>query len=123
MEQVRQAYPTEFWQPERTAERGVTIYDQARAAPASRSHLGRGAHAVLVSMTGEVLHEWRLPFSEVGTTAAVKKPQPDSLIYFRKAHLYPNGDLLVIYEAAGDTPWGYGLVKIDKDSQADMEIS
>jgi hypothetical protein len=30
--------------------------------------------------------------------------------------MYPNGDLLAIYEAAGDTPWGYGLVKIDKNS-------
>jgi hypothetical protein len=79
---------------------------------------GDGAHAVLVSMTGEILHEWRLPFSEVwDDTAAVKAPQPDSLIYFRKAHLYPNGDLLVIYEAAGDTPWGYGLVKMDKNSR------
>ena len=59
-----------------------------------------------------------LPFSAVwDETAAVKQPQPDSLIYFRKAHLYPNGDLLAIYEAAGDTPWGYGLVKMDKNSR------
>jgi hypothetical protein len=27
-----------------------------------------------------------------------------------------NGDLIVIYEGAGDTPYGYGLVKLDKDS-------
>ncbi|NJR76693.1 MAG: hypothetical protein HC773_30360, partial [Scytonema sp. CRU_2_7] len=28
----------------------------------------------------------------------------------------PNGDLLVIYEGVGDTPWGYGLAKFDRDS-------
>jgi hypothetical protein len=115
----RQAYPTEFWQPERTAERGVTVHDPARAAAGVTLFTsGDGARAVLVSMAGELLHEWRLPFSEVwDETAAVKSPQPDSLIYFRKAHLYPNGDLLAIYEAAGDTPWGYGLVKMDKNSR------
>ena len=103
----------------RSEQSGVTIHDPARAADGVTLYTsGDGAHAVLISMTGEVLHEWRLPFSAVwDESAAVKTPQPDSLIYFRKAHLYPNGDLLVIYEAAGDTPWGYGLVKIDKNSR------
>jgi Arylsulfotransferase (ASST) len=114
-----QDYPTEFWQPVRSERSGVTIHDPARAAEGVTLYTsGDGAHAVLISMTGEVLHEWRLPFSAVwDESAAVRTPQPDSLIYFRKAHLYPNGDLLVIYEAAGDTPWGYGLVKIDKHSR------
>jgi hypothetical protein len=31
--------------------------------------------------------------------------------------MYPNGDLLIIYTGIGDTPWGYGLVKIDRDSK------
>jgi hypothetical protein len=31
--------------------------------------------------------------------------------------VYPNGDLLAVYVAAGDSPWGYGLVRLDKDSQ------
>ena len=69
-------------------------------------------------MTGEVVHEWQLPFSAVwDETAAVQAAAARLLIYFRKAHLYPNGDLLAIYEAAGDTPWGYGLVKMDKNSR------
>jgi Arylsulfotransferase (ASST) len=115
----QQAYPTEFWQPTRSEDSGVTVYDQGRASEGVTLFTsGDGAHAVLISMTGEVVHEWRLPFSAVwDETAAVKAPQPDSLIYFRKAHLYPNGDLLVIYEAAGDTPWGYGVVKMDKESK------
>ena len=114
-----QAYPTEFWQPARREATGVTVHDPARAANGLTLYTSGGGHrAVLISMEGEVVHEWELPFSSVwDETAAVKEPQPDSLIYFRKAHLYPNGDLLAIYEAAGDTPWGYGLVKMDKDSR------
>jgi hypothetical protein len=48
--------------------------------------------------------------------AAVKSPQPDNLIFFDKARMLPNGDLLAIYAAAGDTPWGYGMVKLDRNS-------
>ena len=56
------------------------------------------------------------PFSQIwDKTAAVKAPQPDSHVYIEKTHLYPNGDLLALYVAVGDTPWGYGLVKFDKD--------
>jgi hypothetical protein len=33
-----------------------------------------------------------------------------------KARLLPNGDLLTIYISSADTPWGYGIAKIDKDS-------
>jgi Arylsulfotransferase (ASST) len=112
-------YPGEFWQPVRSQAKGVTVYDPQRAGNGFTLYSsGEGQKAVLISMTGEVLHEWHLPFSAVwDESAAVAKPQPDSLIYWRKVHLYPNGDLLAIYEAAGDTPWGYGLVKIDKDSR------
>jgi outer membrane protein assembly factor BamB len=46
----------------------------------------------------------------------VKTPQPDDLIFMDKARVMPNGDLLAIYEAAGDTPWGYGMVKLDRNS-------
>jgi hypothetical protein len=68
-------------------------------------------------MDGEVLHKWQRPFSAVwNESAAVKRPQPDSHVYMRKARLDPKGDLLAIYEGAGDTPYGYGLVKLDKDS-------
>ncbi len=111
-------YPGEFWQPTRTQATGVTVYDPARAANGFTLYTATGEQkAVLIAMTGEVLHQWQLPFSAVwDELAAVAKPQPDSLLYWDKAYLYPNGDLLAIYEAAGDTPWGYGLVKIDKDS-------
>ena len=112
-------YPPGFWQKARTEQRGVVTYDPARATNGYTLYTsGEGQRAVLVSMTGEVLHEWNLPFSAIwDETASVQKPRPDEMIHYNKAYLYPNGDLLAIYEALGDTPWGYGLAKMDKDSR------
>ena len=50
-------------------------------------------------------------------TSPVKAPLGDEFIYYRRAYLYPNGDLLVIYIASGDTPWGYGAARMTKDSE------
>ena len=68
-------------------------------------------------MQGRVVREWGVPFSQLwDKSAAVKNPQPDSHVYIEKTHLYPNGDLLALYVAVGDTPWGYGLVKYDRNN-------
>jgi hypothetical protein len=117
--QYNSPYPDGFWQPARTEQRGVTVYDPAKALNGYTLFTsGEGQRAALISMTGETLHEWHLPFSAIwDDTAQVKKPRPDSMIHYHKAYLYPNGDLLAIYEALGDTPWGYGLAKMDKNSR------
>lgn len=111
-------YMSDLWHAERSDARGVTVHAPDRVSPGLTLFTsGHEAAAYLVSMDGEVVHEWRRPFSRVwNETAAVKDPQPDSHVYMRKAHVFPNGDLLAIYEGAGDTPYGYGLVKLDKDS-------
>jgi hypothetical protein len=74
--------------------------------------------AALVNMEGEIVYEWERPFSKTWTNPShVKNPLPDRMIYWRDAHLFPNGDLLVVNESdGGDTPYGYGLAKIDKNS-------
>jgi Arylsulfotransferase (ASST) len=111
-------YKTDFWKPAWTSDKGVTRHDAARAQQGLTLYTsGQEARAYLVGMDGEVAHEWQLPFSEVwDESSPVKDPQPDEYIYWNKAHVYPNGDLLAVYVAAGDSPWGYGLVRIDKDS-------
>jgi Arylsulfotransferase (ASST) len=115
----RDVYTTDLWNPARGPDRGVTVHDPARAqAGVTLYTSGHEAAAYLVSMDGKVLHEWRRPFSTVwNASAAVQRPQPDSYVYFRKAVVYPNGDLLVVYEGAGDTPYGYGVVKLDRNSE------
>jgi hypothetical protein len=41
----------------------------------------------------------------------------DRKVYFFACHLYPNGDLLAVLHGNGDTPYGYGLVKLNKNSE------
>jgi hypothetical protein len=31
--------------------------------------------------------------------------------------MYPNGDLLALVTGVGDTPWGYALIELDRDSK------
>ena len=116
--QTSDPYASDLWKPERTTEKGITVYDPAAVQPGVTLYAsGHEAAAYIVDMNGRVLHEWRRPYSTVwNETAKVKKPQPDHYVYFRKVKLFDNGDLLAIYEGVGDTPYGYGMVKLDRNS-------
>jgi hypothetical protein len=109
----------DLYRPARTEARGTTVHDPARTQPGLTLYTsGHNQKAQLIDADGRVVHEWGVPFSQIwDKSAAVKAPQPDSHVYIEKTHLYPNGDLLALYVAVGDTPWGYGLVKYDKDSR------
>ena len=109
---------TDLWRPARTPKQGVTINDPSRTQPGMTLYTsGHAQKAFLIDRDGRVVHEWSLPFSQVWDKhAAVKQPQPDPYIYIEKSRVFPNGDLLALYVAVGDTPWGYGVVKMDKNS-------
>lgn len=93
-------------QAEKTAD-GFTLYT-----------LTEGCWAALIDMRGTVVHRWELPFRKAWPHPShIEGPLPDENIYWFRCHLYPNGDLLAIYEADGDTPYGYGLVKLNKESK------
>jgi hypothetical protein len=70
---------------------------------------GHAAEAVLMDMRGRTLHRWRYPLRRLWPDLA-KDPEMAKLEYWRRAYLYPNGDLLAIYE-------GLGLVKLDARSR------
>jgi hypothetical protein len=70
---------------------------------------GHAAEAALVDMHGRTLHRWRYPLRRLWPDLA-KDPEMAKLEYWRRAYLYPNGDLLGIYE-------GLGLVKLDARSR------
>lgn len=113
-------FGTDLWYPARWSERGVTLHDRPRAQQGLTLFTsGDAPVARLIDMDGRILHEWRKPYSQVWSSrvSPVRDPQPDSHVYFRKAHVFRNGDLLAIYEGVGDTPYGYGMVKLDRDSQ------
>ncbi len=74
--------------------------------------------AYLLDMQGKVVHGWNMPFNTAFPSHPhVKNTSAKSHIYFEKAHVFPNGDLLATYTGWLDTPYGYGIVKMDKDSR------
>jgi Arylsulfotransferase (ASST) len=76
-----------------------------------------GTQARLLNMGGNVVHEWQLPFAKAWPNHPhVRYPVPAERIVWFRAHLYPNGDLLAVYHGVGDTPCGYGLAKMDRQS-------
>ena len=70
---------------------------------------GHAAEAVLMDMKGRTLHRWRYPLRRLWPDLA-RDPGMAKLEYWRRAYLYPNGDLLGIYE-------GLGIVKLDAQSR------
>ncbi|KEZ76024.1 arylsulfotransferase family protein [Salinisphaera hydrothermalis] len=109
---------TDQWRPARTDKRRVTIYDPKRAYNGYTLYTSAGgSYAALIDMKGQEVHRWSLPYSKVWQkTPEGHDAQSDRLIYWTKAVMYPNGDLVATYISAADTPWGYGLVKLDTDS-------
>lgn len=109
---------TDLWMEAQTDARGVTVLEAARMQPGYRLYSsGHEATAYLLTADGTVVHQWHRPFSTVWTKeAGFPDPLPDANVYFRRLWPFPNGDLLAIYEGAGDTPYGYGMVKLDRNS-------
>ncbi len=111
-------YTTDLWTVARTDRRGVTRYQPTKAFDGLTLYTsGHDTAAWLITMDGEVVHEWARPYSSIhDRTAAVRDPVPDRQIYFRRAHLFPDGGLLATFTGVGDSPWGYGMVRLNADS-------
>ncbi len=88
---------------------GVTIYDAELAhAGLNLYNSGHAPEAILMTMTGEPLHSWSLPFEQAFPDAKAA-PNAMGLHAWRRVHLYENGDLLAIFE-------GQGIIRIDRES-------
>ncbi len=91
---------------------GITKYDHARAYGGYNFYTsGDAPVARLMDMEGHVLHEWRFNFIDAWKTGP-RKELPKSTKgagFWRRAYLFPNGDVLAIFD-------GMGLIKVDKDS-------
>jgi hypothetical protein len=85
----------------------VTVFDSARAFGGYNLYVsGHASEAVLMDMEGHVLHRWTYPLREAWPELPAKRVYED---FWRRAHVFPNGDLLAIHE-------GVGVVKIDAQS-------
>ncbi len=98
---------------------GVTVRDGERMQPGYTLYTsGHETSAYLIDSFGRIAHQWHLPYSDVWEAgSAVTDPVPDTHTYFRYARVLPEGDLLVVYDGVGDTPHGYGIVRMDRRSR------
>jgi hypothetical protein len=88
----------------------VVHHDRSASFPGLNLYTsGHRAEAILIDMEGRVLHRWRYPLRRLWPDLAADG-NAAKLEYFRRAHLFPNGELLAIYE-------GQGLVKLDRRSR------
>lgn len=92
---------------EAPSEANVIRIDRDRVEPGYRLYTsGHAPEALMIDVDGEGLHRWAFDIGRVWPDAvgAVETE------YWRRAHWYPNGDVLFIFE-------GIGLVKIDARSE------
>jgi hypothetical protein len=88
---------------------GVTLHDRERAYRGLNFYTsGHAPEAVLMDMDGNVLHRWRYNFLDLWPDYP-KGWMNAGAGFWRRAHLYENGDILAIFE-------GLGIIKLDKDS-------
>jgi len=95
--------------PEKTFD-GYTLYAYASMSTSS-------TQAYLIDMRGEVVHKWAVSFSQVWAEPPhLRERVDDSRVSIFACHLYANGDLLVVFQALTQSGNGYGIAKLDKES-------
>ena len=90
--------------------KGVTVHIAERANQGFNLFCsGHAPKVFLMSMNGKIVHEWDIPFGRIWPNRIPEYRDKRSKDYIRRAYLFPNGDLLAIFEYLG-------MVKVDKDS-------
>ncbi len=124
-----------FWHPSHLpgpdGDNPVVRHDAAAAWQGFNLFVHTGMQgATLIDMDGNVVHEWRRRFDEawqapphIRSFADEERSYWADKVYWRRVHLYPNGDLLVLFESPYRTPYGFGLAKLDKDSNVLWTLS
>ena len=92
-------------------EGGVTVHEPQLARQGMNLYSsGHGPEAILMDMDGRVRHRWRMPYRKVFPNAPPPAEDQASAHYWRRVHLYPNGDLIAIFD-------GLGILMLDRDSK------
>ena len=77
-----------------------------------------GDEAHLCNMSGESVYRWTMP-ADIAWAAEDGLParSAQAPVHWERCYLYPNGDLLALCCPGADQPYGFGVVKIDKNSR------
>jgi hypothetical protein len=88
--------------------KNVTIFNKNKAFNGYNFYIsGHAPEAILMDMQGKILHKWSY---KIATDIWPNTQQDnDKAFFWRRAHLFENGDVLALYQ-------DHGLIKIDKDS-------
>lgn len=111
-------FKSNAWKRARTPAKGVVQHDSERAYEGVTLYVSASEQAaVLIDMEGNEVYRWQRTFREIWPKAPhISIPRSPELIVYNNARVFPNGDLIVQFRGDGGNPWGYGLVKLDKDS-------
>ncbi len=71
----------------------------------------------LIDMAGNKVHEWQIPYDELDGPRLDGETIEAAGLNIAFPHLFANGDLLMVLNKPWHSPWGFGLIKIDKDSR------
>ena len=111
-------YKSTRWNRVNYTDTGLVTHDPEKSWPGYTLYTsGHDTAAMLIDINGQQQWRWSFPFHDAWPKANhLKYAAPEQSMYWRKAIVYPNGDLLAIYDGEGVTPSGHGLIKVDKDS-------
>jgi hypothetical protein len=114
-ELLAQQWPQYIWNPSVHPEKGLVRHEREESFDGYTLYTsGHEGSAILLDMQGREVHRWNAPFSKVWPPARQgDRSLPDRFVYIRRGILFPNGDLLALYETPTDTPNGRGLAKLD----------
>jgi hypothetical protein len=106
--------------PVRDSEAGVGRYDPSRAFNGYTIYTPvRWQFPLrLIDMQGNSVHEWQMPLEQLTgkRDTGIDIEPPAKRLTVAYSRLLPNGALLAVISIAAYTPWGWGVVKLDKDS-------
>ena len=110
-------FPPALWELSRYEQKGARHSESVAGAGYTLYTSGASAETFLIDHNGKPVHTWHAPFSKVWPNADLMKwIIPDQRVFVRRAHVFPNGDLLALYETPLNTPNGMGFAKLDRDS-------
>lgn len=116
--EAESVFATGLWHPARTSATGVSVYREGKTF--GDYTLVLSAHrqaAALIDMNGEVVHWWHGEFRDIWPDPShVSDPLSAPRVYWRRAHVFADGDILVSISGENDSPFGYGLVRLGRES-------
>jgi hypothetical protein len=89
---------------------GVSTYVSEKSFEGFNLYVsGHAPSAILMDMEGKTLHTWHFSFANVWEEYPGKKNEQHKF-FWRRVHLFENGDLLAIFE-------GLGMIRLDRNSR------